>query len=496
MHSAPGALCEVTTKRSTLGRDIGSCRGFVGTSVASEHATAPQVKRQSPVNKSSSAVGLVMAVPGRTTKGRPQKPPEGKETRMTSKYLTIPVVAGALGALGLGGAAVARAAEPTTAELQAQIQALQTKVQTMEAQQSQQEQKLTAQQVDATVQSVLQDAEKRSKMLQMEGFTAGWSDGNFMLASADRSFLIIPELQLQFRYILDYRSNDDTFITDSDTELGFEVARAKLGFRGNAFTKDLTYNIRFVTGSAYGGNSAYSTNSLSLENAYLQYQFADNMAVKLGQWKDNVYHEGNVEDVNQLAVDRSLVNQLIGNGVTDYVQGVALVYNDKASPLRAEVGFHDGIDTANTAFTNVGGGTTDPDFTGGKTNFGVSGRVEYALMGSYADYGTFTRAATWGGTTMQHESKDMLVLGGGFDVTQDGDTNAFFHTIDAEWKPANLDKLALYGGYLGVYTANANTATGTQDFYDYGFLVQAGWMLNDKWEVFGRFDYTKLDSDR
>ena len=145
---------------------------------------------------------------------------------MTSKYLTIPVVAGALGALGLGGAAVARAAEPTTAELQAQIQALQTKVQTMEAQQSQQEQKLTAQQVDATVQSVLQDAEKRSKMLQMEGFTAGWSDGNFMLASADRSFLIIPELQLQFRYILDYRSNDDTFITDSDTELGFEVARA------------------------------------------------------------------------------------------------------------------------------------------------------------------------------------------------------------------------------------------------------------------------------
>jgi hypothetical protein len=413
---------------------------------------------------------------------------------MTSKYLTIPVVAGAL---GLGGAAVARAAEPTTAELQAQIQALQTKVQTMEAQQVQQAQKLDAKDVDATVDSVLKDAEKRSKMMQMEGFTAGWSDGNFMLRSADGSFLMIPELQLQFRYILNYRTDDDTFLSDSDTELGFEVARAKLGFRGNAFTKDLTYNIRFVTGSAYSGNSAYSANSLSLENAYLQYQFADNMAVKLGQWKDNVYHEGNVEDVNQLAVDRSLVNQLIGNGITDYVQGVALVYNDKSSPLRAELGFHDGIDTANTAFTNVGGGATDPDFTNGKTNFGVSGRVEYALMGSYADYGTMTRAATWGGTTMQHESKDMLVLGAGFDVTQDGDTNAFFHTIDAEWKPTNLDKFALYGAYLGLFTADANTSPGTtQDFYDWGFLVQAGWMLNDKWEVFGRFDYTKADSDR
>src|SRR2546423_1190904 len=237
-----------------------------------------------------------MAVPGRTINRPAQKPPEGKETGMTSKYLTIPVVAGALGALGLGGAAVARAAEPTTAELQAQIQSLQAKVQTMEAQQTQQAQKLDAKVVDATVESVLKDAEKRSKMMDMEGFTAGWSDGNFMLRSADGSFLMIPELQLQFRYILDYRSDDSDFLTSSDTELGFEVSRAKLGFRGNAFTKDLTYNIRFVTGSAYEG-SAFDSSELTLENAYLQYQFADNMAVKMGQWKDNVYHEENVEDV-------------------------------------------------------------------------------------------------------------------------------------------------------------------------------------------------------
>ena len=84
---------------------------------------------------------------------------------MTSKYLTIPVVAGAL---GISGAVVARAAEPTTAELMAQIQALQAKVQTME---TNQQQKLSAKDVDATVDGVLKDAEKRSKMLQMEGFT-------------------------------------------------------------------------------------------------------------------------------------------------------------------------------------------------------------------------------------------------------------------------------------------------------------------------------------
>ena len=97
---------------------------------------------------------------------------------MTSKYLTIPaVVAGAL-----GSAMIARAAEPTTAELMTQIQALQSKVQTLENTQTQ---ALTSKQVDATVDSVLKDADKRSQLLAMEGFTAGWNDGHFVLGSAD-----------------------------------------------------------------------------------------------------------------------------------------------------------------------------------------------------------------------------------------------------------------------------------------------------------------------
>jgi hypothetical protein len=373
----------------------------------------------------------------------------------------------------------------------------------MEAQDAKQVQ---AKDVDATVDSVLKDAEKRSKMLQMEGFTAGWSEGNFKLQSADGSFSMVPELQLQFRYIFNYR--DDTTVATTDDEFdngssditkGFEVARAKLGFSGNAFSKDLTYNIRFVTGSAYEGTTFFSdspassnSGGLQLENAYVQYQFADNMAVKMGQWKDNVYHEENVEDVNQLAVDRSLVNELIGGGVTDYVQGVALVYNDKNMPLRGEVAFHDGIDTGNTSFTNVGGGSTDPDFNNGKTNFGFSGRAEYALMGGFKDYATMTTAAMWGNKAAQ----DLLVLGGGFDWTQSGSTDALFFTFDAQWEPVNVAGLAVYGGFLGLYTSGADTVTGDEDFLDWGFLVQAGYMLNEKWEIFGRVDYTGLDSDR
>jgi len=415
---------------------------------------------------------------------------------MTSKYLTIPAVMA--GALGVSGAVVARAAEPTTAELMAQIQQLQGKVQQMQTQQEQQAQKLEAKDVDSTVDSVLKDAEKRSKLMQMEGFTAGWTDGNFMLKSTDGSFLLIPELQLQARYILNYRQDQLTPNSDSDTELGFEIARAKLNFSGNAFTKDLTYNIRFVTGTAYDSASfsdslpSSTSGGLFLDNAYVQYQFSDNMAVKLGQWKDNVYHEQNVEDVLDLAVDKSLVNQQIGGGITGYVQGIALVWDDHKSPMRGEISFHDGIDTQNTNFVNVGGGATDPDIDQGKTNFGISGRFEYALMGTYKGYGDMT---AYHGAA-DKKADDLLILGAGFDVTQAGDTTPLFFTADAEWKPANLEKLAVYGAFLGVYTNNAATATGSQDFFDWGFLVQAGWMLTDKWEVFGRYDYTGFDQDR
>jgi hypothetical protein len=167
------------------------------------------------------------------------------------------------------------------------------------------------------------------------------------------------------------------------------------------------------------------------------------------------------------------------------------VFDDKKSPMRGEVSFHDGIDTGNTNFVNIGGGGTDPDINNGKTNFGISGRIEYALMGTYKDYGNFTAYHAAGA-----KAEDLLVLGGGFDVTQSGDTTPFFFTVDAEWKPAALDKLAVYGGILGVYTNNAVTATGTDDFFDWGFVVQGGYMLTDKLEVFARYDYTGFDEDR
>src|SRR5450432_1837367 len=116
----------------------------------------------------------------------------GKETHMTKKFMAIPLVAVAL---SMSGGAV-RAAEPTTSELMQQINQLQAKVQQLETKQE----AIASKDVDATVDQVLQDADKRSQLLQMEGFTAGWQQGKgFRIQDAQGNFVLHPFFQAQLR---------------------------------------------------------------------------------------------------------------------------------------------------------------------------------------------------------------------------------------------------------------------------------------------------------
>jgi hypothetical protein len=387
---------------------------------------------------------------------------------MTKKYLTLPAVMA--GALGMGST-IAWAAEPTTDELLEKIEQLQAKVDQLETKQAQQPTTVTASDADATLQKVLDDAQKRSQLFQAEGFTAGWDNG-FKLGSADGNYTLNPYFQLQVRNVTNYR--DDIGGGDEDLQNGFEIRRAKFGVKGNAFTPDFTYDLRWETDEDGG--------SVSLEQATVAWQFSDDWAFMLGQFKDNWTHEETTSSSRQLAADRSLLNELIGGGVTDFVQGVALMYNPQDSQLRAMFAFHDGFNTDNTNFVEHGGGGGLPSGPAVSPNFGISARAEYAFMGDFKQYEDFTARGN---------DDDMLVVGAGGDWTQDGGTNIYFHTIDAQWE--NAGGLGIYGAYVGAFTDT--TVAGADDTYDVGFLVQAGYMLNEDWEIFGRYDLTILDDE-
>src|SRR5436853_2888330 len=101
------------------------------------------------------------------------------------------------------------AAEPTKQELLERINSLQSQLDEVKTQQARGD-RADARDADAVTQAVLKDAQQRSQPLAMEGFTAGYTDGKFILRSANGDFLLHPWAQFQFRETTNYRENVNT----------------------------------------------------------------------------------------------------------------------------------------------------------------------------------------------------------------------------------------------------------------------------------------------
>ncbi len=393
------------------------------------------------------------------------------------RWLVPALVVGGL----VAGGSYARAADPSVQELQAQLRQLQAKVDALEARQS-----ASAKEIDETVAAIIRDADRRSQLMSMEGFTAGYtSDKGFVLQSADGAYLLHPYIQFQFRHTTDWRA-DQKVTGNGDSQDGFEVRRLKLGFEGN-YGQDLTYAFQWATSS--------TTGALALEDAWAKYKFADNWFVRAGQFKDPFARESLVSAARQLTADRSLLNNIL-EGNDNYIQGVSLIY-DNNDRFRSEVALTDGFGSANTNFTDPattlfdGSTSTNPN-TANSYTWGVAGRAEYMILGdpktSWKQYNAFSALGN---------KTDLLIAGAASDLSQSGDTNAWYHTVDLQWEPEAVKGLSVYGAGVGRYTwiEGNPTATGHDNFYDYGFLAQAGYLLNKQWEPFVRYDYTHLGSD-
>ena len=378
----------------------------------------------------------------------------------------VKVLAAAIGAV-VFGAAAAYGAEPAAGqqvdELKQQIQVLQDRVRALESVER------TSPEVEPAS-AVADDASRRSQVFNLAaggGLTAGYDKG-FFLKSDDGNFLLKPAVQFQFRYVANQRddvggaSEEDSF-TD-----GFEVRRARFRFDGNVLSPKLTYSFVWDTSRAGG--------AVSLLDAWAQYQFTPDLAVKGGQFKESWAHERDVSGYQQLAVDRSLVDALLAGNITDRVQGVSFILGGtKDRPYRVEVAYHDGANSRNTNFQEGTAATA--------THWGAGVRGEYKLFGDWASYKDFTAKAS---------KENLLVVGGGADYTDRVGNDVLLTTVDAQYELA--DRLGVYGAINANFT-DPHDSTANISRTDYGGLVQAGYLLNKKWEVFGRYDVVKLDDD-
>jgi phosphate-selective porin OprO and OprP len=371
--------------------------------------------------------------------------------------------------------------QETTQDLLNEVRALRSEVKDLRAQVTAQ---ATTQPSAAAVQAMIQntdnqvrqDADRHSQFADLEGITAGYNpDKGFIIRSEDGNFLLHPWAFVQIRNATTYRENATA--KSSDTQNGFELPRAKFIIDGNIYSTDLTYQFIWATSD--------TTGDLGLQDGWVRYHLPSTpFALEAGQIRDPVDHEQILYATKSLTPGRSIVNNVLLNG-DNIVKGASLSYGyDGDYPLRAQIAFTGGERNFDTTFQQF---PTNP------ANYGAAGRVEYKVMGDWNDYTQFTGL---------NNKEPLLVVGGGIDYTEGGDTGGLTHVVDIQYTQPN--GLTLYGAYLGRYVRNNGgspltdgTSTGKGPFfdtYDASVRLMAAYLIQQHWEPFVRLEWIDFDS--
>jgi hypothetical protein len=387
--------------------------------------------------------------------------------------------------------------QPAQVDPAEEIKLLRARLDQLEAQQR----KLAEQkEVSKTTEDMINDAAKHSQLLDVGSFSAGYKDNRFFIGSDDGRFNLRPWFHLQIRDAVVHRQDFKQGGNGDDTQNGFEIRRLKLAFDGNMFGPDLTYQFVWATARANGTNNVVDSTGTKigtvansaggtpiLEEAWVKYHFHDTpWYVRGGQFKESFLHDQIVSSRYQQSTERSLTADIFANGDA-FTQGASVIW-DPATNMRADVGFTDGMRSANTDFQQ---------FPTGNFNYGAFGRFEFKAMGKWSDYGQIGAVDV---------KEPLLVFGAGADYVERGHANQVSGAIDAHYaSPSGLSVYAAgvdrYSNHnFGIYTQSATGATiGTPDpavangwTNEYSVLLQAGWILDGHWEPFGRYEYMKL----
>lgn len=292
--------------------------------------------------------------------------------------------------------------------------------------------------------------------------------------------------QVQVRYIANFRNKPTGAATtpDDGNEDGFQIRRARLVFDGHIGSPKWEYQIQATANR--------DTSALEIEKAYIAYGLTDSVKIGAGRYKENFLRESYISDGKQLAVERSLVEQVFGTG---YVEGLfAEVQPTQWLQLSASV--TDGQRSGDPGGSSTGYLNGGNDFYADATDLAVTGRADVKLAGDWKQADDF---AAWSGQPFA------LFVGGGvhYELAETGDTQASGTTGAVgpydDFVTYSVDGLAKVGG-LGIYAAfigqhiDATDANARGNLDNHGALVQAGYfVIPDKLEPFARYEWLAVD---
>jgi hypothetical protein len=366
-----------------------------------------------------------------------------------------------------------------------------------------------AAEIRSIVTDVLADAGTRTS-LQSSGATGGWNkdQGGFFLASPSGDFKLNIKGQIQTRFAYNRRDTETAGADPKPETWGFENRRVKLTFTGFVVDPSWTYEVKPVfnrtPASLTSGDQTLSSGNIvgSVEDIWVQKDFGQGTTMRVGQFKTPFLREELVSSSSQLAVERSLVNDVFS---TKFGQGIG--FEHTAGSLRAQVYYGDGMRANATSITtsataNAGGyaGSYTTAFNGNTVDYALAGRIEWLGQGQWRQFRDFN--------SFRGEDRGWMVGLGGMSQairpTSEGAVSA--STTDSMWG-ATADVTVDLGGanlfgyvvYRDVSLAGdvATRGGGTADSLDqWGFVVQGGVFVTDEVELYARYERGDTDTDK
>ena len=427
-------------------------------------------------------------------------------------------------------------------DVAAELQALKARIAELEKKEN--ENWLTAErssQIKELVQEVIADSRKRGQFADGD-LQAGYKDG-FFIQTADQNFKLVVGgyVQVRYEYAMHHAShtggpsamNTAPFPQGNQQNAsGFDIRRARIGFSGNAFSKDIFFKLEgdFYSGSEvatvdYNKSTGSSTSgNFAVTDAYLGYRFTDMLKLRAGSFKVPFTKAELIADSTLALMERPEVNSPF-----DSVRSIGFsVFGDIVpNQLAYEVNANNGAnsqtfrrdDTASTVATSKGASnyTTNP-------NFNLDNRLGFYSRLNWSPTGSVTEIMA-GESDLRKDNADfiwMLGAAGGYE-SQNANTGVFDqntavvqgmgtndkagytsnYVLNGDIYRATIDWSAKYRGWAFNTAAyfqqiNANPVSGTAStslpygtskasFFQHGYYGQVGYMIiPQKLELLGR----------
>ena len=384
-----------------------------------------------------------------------------------------------------------------------------------------------AEQIREIVRDVVADAETRAS-LSGEATQVGYgAERGFYVATPDGSFKLNLGGQLQVRYAANLYSNTDnngvnTFPGSATTRggtvnpqgsykknvYGFELRRMKLDFFGHVIDPSwqwrvvLIYNQNSNAIQTPGGNNSSGTlgsSTVGMEEAMIIKDLGEGWKLSVGQFKSPFMREEIVSSRRQLAVERSLVDQMFS---AKFTQGVMATW--QGEHLIAEAMYNDGGSNANTGaaagFNNaLSVGPSDLNNGAGFAEWALTGHVGWLVFGewkSFRDMSSYRGDKPgllfqgWLNWQRGGEQSSQTGLTGTNNIPLNGNSDVELLTwsVDGSW---NLGGANLFA-YWVMNTASsipASTTNNIGSIDSYGAVVQGGVFVTDSIELYARWEW-------